>query len=173
MDLPERWQRYGAQTPAVSQALFVAPGAVLTGAVTLRTESSVWYGAILRADLNTIVIGEGSNLQDGVIVHLANDFGVEVGADCSVGHRALLHACRIGDECLIGMGAVVMDGAEIGAGSIIGAGALVLAGFTCPPDSLVLGSPARVVRPVAPAQRAETVALAAKYRDLARFHASQ
>lgn len=171
MELADRWAKYGQRQPLVSQAAFVAPDARIHGAVELRAETSVWYGAILRADLNTIVVGEGSNLQDGVIVHLADDYGVNVGANCSVGHRALLHACQIGKECLIGMGAIVMDGASIGEGSIIGAGALVLAGFECPPNSLVLGSPARVVRTVTGEQRAATVALAEKYRKLAYRHA--
>lgn len=162
--------RFHRKSPDVEQAAFVAPDAILTGAVTLGLRSSIWYGCILRADLEKIVIGEESNLQDGVIVHLADDYGVEVGAQCSVGHRALLHACKIGDGSLIGMGAIVMDGAEIGEESIVGAGSLVLQRFTCPPGSLILGSPAKVIRPLNKEERRANRALSAKYVRLAKEH---
>ena len=171
MEFAERMKRFQKAWPDVERAIWVAPDAVITGDVRLEEGTSVWPGAILRADLQSIRIGEGSNLQDGVIVHLADDYGVEVGARCSVGHRAILHACAIGEESLIGMGAIVMDGAEIGPGSIVGAGALVLQRFRCPPGSLVLGSPARVIRPLRPGEREGNRALSEKYQRLARAHA--
>ncbi|MCH8475553.1 MAG: gamma carbonic anhydrase family protein [Opitutales bacterium] len=166
----QQMARYQRAVPDTSQAAFVAPDAILTGAVTLGVRSSVWYGCILRADLEKIVLGEESNLQDGVVVHLADDYGVHVGAQCSVGHRAILHACQIGEGSLVGMGAIVMDGAVIGEESLVGAGALVLQKFACPPGSLVLGSPARVIRSLTSAERKANRELSAKYVQLAAEH---
>jgi carbonic anhydrase/acetyltransferase-like protein (isoleucine patch superfamily) len=106
----------------------------------------VWFHTVLRADINAIKIGPRSNIQDGCVIHLADDFGTYVGELVTVGHKAILHACTVADEVLVGMGAIVLDGAEIGARSIIGAGALVTQHKKIPPGSLVIGSPARVVR---------------------------
>src|SRR5436190_3103375 len=107
--------------PTIHSSAWVVPGATVIGDVTLEEESSVWPGAVLRGDINRIVIGPRSNVQDGAIVHLADEFGAFVGELVTVGHRAILHACTVADEALIGMGAIVLDGAEIGARSIIGA----------------------------------------------------
>jgi gamma-carbonic anhydrase len=125
---------------------FVAPGAVVLGDVTLGDLSSVWYQCVLRADIQRIRIGEGTNIQDGSVIHLASEIGATVGSYVTVGHRALLHACEVEDEVLVGMGAIVMDGARIGARSIVGAGSLIPRGMKIPPGSLVMGSPARLVR---------------------------
>ena len=141
-----RIQKYAARKPSLSPSSFVAPGAAIIGAVTLHEHSSVWFHTTLRADLNEIVIGPRSNVQDGAVIHLSDDFGTFLGERVTVGHCAVLHACRIGDEVLVGMNAVVLDGAEIGARSIIGANALVTGGTKIPPGSLVLGSPAKVIR---------------------------
>jgi carbonic anhydrase/acetyltransferase-like protein (isoleucine patch superfamily) len=116
------------------------------GDVILGENSSVWYQCVLRGDINSIRIGSNSNLQDGTIVHVADRFGTVVGDWVTVGHRALLHACTVEDEVLIGMGAIVMDGAVIGRRSIVGAGAVVTGGTIVPPGSLVLGAPGRVTR---------------------------
>ena len=134
------------KTPQVDDSAFVAPSADLIGDVTIGPDSSVWYQAVLRADIYKIVIGRGSNVQDGCVIHLEKGQGTIVGDYVTVGHKAMLHACVVEDECLIGMCSTVMDGAVIGARSIVGAGALVTMNTKIPPGSLVLGCPAKVVR---------------------------
>lgn len=132
--------------PVIHPTAFIAPNATLLGDVTIGEDASVWYNTVLRGDINRIVIGKGSNVQDGSVLHLSADYGCLIGDYVTVGHMAMLHACTIGDECLIGMGSIILDGAEIGERSIIGAGALVTQGKKIPPGSMVLGSPAKVVR---------------------------
>ena len=132
--------------PEIHESAFVAPTADLIGAVTVGPDASIWYQAVLRADINRIEIGEGSNIQDGCVIHLEKNQGTKVGKFVTVGHKAMLHACVVEDECLIGMGSIVMDGAVVGARSIVGAGALVTMNTKIPPGSLVLGAPAKVVR---------------------------
>jgi carbonic anhydrase/acetyltransferase-like protein (isoleucine patch superfamily) len=134
--------------PQIDPAAYVSPHAVVIGDVRLAARSSVWPMAVLRGDINYIEIGEGTNIQDGAIVHLAEDLPVRVGRLVTVGHRAILHACTVEDNCLIGMGATILDGAVIGRDSIIGAHALVTKGAQIPPGSLVMGTPAKVVRPL-------------------------
>jgi len=146
MTFDQRMTRYLDATPSIHPTAWVAPGAVLVGDVTIGEEASVWYGSVLRADINQIKIGPRSNIQDGTMVHLADDLGMYAGQYVTCGHGAILHACTIDDEVLIGMGATIIDGAEIGARSIIGANALVTHGMKIPPGSLVLGSPAKVRR---------------------------
>lgn len=132
--------------PTIHPSAFIAPNAIVLGDVTIGKDASVWYNTVLRGDINRIEIGEGSNIQDGSVLHLTAELGCFIGSYVTVGHMAMLHACTIGDECLIGMGSIVLDGAEIGERSIIGAGALVTQGKKIPPGSMVLGSPAKVVR---------------------------
>ncbi|MDF1710912.1 MAG: gamma carbonic anhydrase family protein [Akkermansiaceae bacterium] len=132
--------------PKIPDSAFVAASADLVGRVTLGEESSIWYNATLRGDINEIVIGPRSNVQDNAVIHLADDFGCYVGELVTVGHSAILHACEVKDEVLVGMGACVLDGAVIGPRTIIGANALVTGGTIIPEGSLVLGSPARVVK---------------------------
>lgn len=132
--------------PQISHTAFLADSAEVIGQVTISDEASVWYNATLRGDINKIVIGPRSNVQDNACIHLSDDYGCHLGELVTVGHSAVLHACTVDDEVLVGMGAIVLDGAEIGARSIIGAGALVTGGTIIPPGSLVLGSPARVVK---------------------------
>ena len=146
MTVQERLAQHLGRTPDTAQANFVADNATVIGDVTLGPKSSVFYGAVLRGDIARIVLGEGSNIQDNAIVHLADDGDAIIGNYCTIGHGAIVHACTIGDECLIGMGATVLDKANIGARSIVGANSLVKIGFTCPPGSMVVGSPAKVVR---------------------------
>jgi carbonic anhydrase/acetyltransferase-like protein (isoleucine patch superfamily) len=127
---------------------FIAPGAVVLGDVTLGPRASVWYGAVLRGDVDAIVIGEATNIQDGCIVHVDAGRPARIGARVGVGHRAIVHGCTIEDDCLIGMGSVLLNGVRIGAGSVVAAGAVLPEDTTVPPGSLVVGVPARVTRPV-------------------------
>lgn len=139
-------ESYESFNPQIHPSVFIAASADVIGRVTLHEEASVWYQATLRGDINEITIGPRSNIQDNAVVHLADDFGCHVGELVTVGHSAILHACTIKDEVLIGMGAIILDGSVIGERSIIGAGALVTGGTVIPPGSLVLGTPAKVVR---------------------------
>jgi len=170
MTFPERLTRHLDAKPQIHATAFVAPGADVIGDVTLAEESSVWFQTVLRGDINRIVIGPRSNVQDGAVVHLADDYGTFVGELVTVGHKAILHACTIADEVLIGMGAIVLDGAEIGARSIIGAGALVTGAKKIPPGSLVLGSPAKVVRALSLEEQAGIKVWAEKYVALSRAY---
>lgn len=162
--------KYLHVSPEISPSAYVAPGACLMGAVTLGDEASVWYQSVLRADIERIVIGPGSNIQDGSVIHLASDRGTTVGSYVTVGHKALLHACHVDDEVLVGMGAIVMDGAEIGARSIVAAGALVPKGMVVPPGSLVMGTPARVVRSLPLEEQKSIRSWAEKYIKVAQEH---
>jgi carbonic anhydrase/acetyltransferase-like protein (isoleucine patch superfamily) len=170
MTFDEQMERFMRATPSIHPTAFVAPGAVVTGDVTLGEESSVWFNAVIRADLNCIRIGPRSNIQDGAVVHLADEYGVTVGELVTCGHGAILHACTIGDEVLIGMGATVLDGAEIGARSVIGANALVTQGMKIPPGSMVLGAPAKVRRTLDLAEQGSMKYWAEKYVMLARAY---
>ncbi|MEZ5386313.1 MAG: gamma carbonic anhydrase family protein [Prosthecobacter sp.] len=156
------------EKPRLAEDVFVAPGAVVLGAVELGAESSVWYGAVLRGDINRIVVGAQSNVQDGSVLHVSDDFPCVLGERVSVGHRAVVHACTVGDEVLVGMGAIIMDGAEIGARSVVAAGSLVTKGLRVPEGSLVVGSPARVVRPLSEEEQAANARLALKYVEISR-----
>jgi carbonic anhydrase/acetyltransferase-like protein (isoleucine patch superfamily) len=156
-------ERYENFSPRIAPSAFVAASADIIGRVTLGEESSVWHHATLRGDINQIVIGPRSNVQDNVVIHLSDDHGCHLGELVTVGHSAILHACTIEDEVLVGMGAIVLDGAVIGARSIIGAGALVTGGTIVPPGSLVLGSPAKVVRTLSPDEQAKVKSWAEKY----------
>jgi carbonic anhydrase/acetyltransferase-like protein (isoleucine patch superfamily) len=132
--------------PVIHKTAFVAWNAEVSGAVTLEAHASVWFSATLRADIAPIEIGEGSNIQDGSVIHVDTDIPCIIGNYVTVGHGAVLHSCTIGNEVLIGMGAIILDGAIIGTQSIVGAGALVTQGKIFPPRSLVLGTPAKVIR---------------------------
>ena len=159
------------ESPKVAESAFIAPGVVISGAVQIAEEASIWYGSVLRADIERIRIGRGSNLQDGTIVHLASDRGTVVGDYVTCGHRCLLHACEIGDEVLVGMGAIVMDGAQVGRRSIIGAGSLITRGQIIPPGSLVMGAPAKVIRSLSEEEQSGIRQWAEKYIQVAKEHA--
>lgn len=149
--------------PTIHPSAFIAASADIIGRVTLGEETSVWYHSTLRGDINEIVIGAHSNVQDNVVIHLADNYGCYVGEWVTIGHSAILHACTVKDEVLIGMGAIVLDGAVIGERSIVGAGALVTGGTMIPPGSLVLGSPAKVVRTLSMDEQAKVKSWAEKY----------
>ena len=163
MNFNERIQNFAAKSPSLGRGAYVAPGAVVIGDVTLGAQASVWFQATVRADLNAIRIGARSNVQDGAVIHVADAFGTVLGEAVTVGHCAVLHACTVADEVLIGMNAVVLDGAEIGARSIIGANALVTAGTRVPEGSLFLGSPGKVVRTLSPEEQAAIASWADRY----------
>jgi carbonic anhydrase/acetyltransferase-like protein (isoleucine patch superfamily) len=133
---------------SIHPSAFIASTAAVMGDVTIGADSSVWYAAVLRADLAPIVIGSQTNLQDGAVVHVDEDVPCLVGSRVGVGHRVILHGCAVEDDCLIGMGSILLNRVHIGAGSVVAAGAVLPEGMQAPPGSLVMGVPARVVRPV-------------------------
>lgn len=166
MTTAERLARYLDKTPTIDPDAYVSPHAVVIGDVTLKARSSVWPGVVLRGDISSIVIGEGSNVQDGSIVHLADDYGVVVGDYVTIGHLAMIHACTIGDECLIGMASTVLDGAVIGPRCIVGANALVTKGFVAPEGSVIMGVPGKIVKTLSPAEMAGLKPWADKYVEV-------
>ncbi len=136
----------------VKKNVFVAENATVLGQVELNQNVSIWYGAVVRGDNDSIVIGAFTNIQDNCIIHVDEGVPVKIGEQCVVGHRAILHGCTVGNTCLIGMGAIIMNNAVIGDNCVIGANALVTENTVIPPGSLVLGSPGKVVRQVNPNQ---------------------
>jgi len=168
MTLEERLSTHLDAAPQIDASAFVHPAAVIMGDVRLGPLTSVWPCTVLRGDINSIEIGEGSNVQDGSVVHLADDYGVKVGKYVTIGHKAMIHACTIEDECLIGMSATILDGAVIGARSIIGAGAVVTGKTIIPPGSLVLGTPAKVVKTLSEEAQAQVRVWAEKYVEVSR-----
>ena len=151
--------------PRIDPEAFVAPTAVVVGAVTLGPQASVWYGAVLRADAEVIEIGAGSNVQDGCTLHSDPGFPLVIGSGVTVGHRVVLHGARVDDDVLVGMGSIVMNGAHIGSGSIVAAGAVVTPGTVVPPNSVVGGIPAKVLRPATDDDMAHIRGNAASYTD--------
>lgn len=139
---------YGDRLPEVHPSAFVAPGAYVIGKVRIGEGSSIWYGAVLRGDLDEILVGERTSIQDNAVVHMDAGFPVSIGDDCVIGHAAVVHGCEIGDRCLIGMNATVLTGAKIGEGSVVAAGAMVPEGREYPPRSLIVGVPAKRVKEV-------------------------
>tara|TARA_B100000809_G_scaffold61752_1_gene58516 strand:+ start:823 stop:1389 length:567 start_codon:yes stop_codon:yes gene_type:complete len=158
-----RLEKYLSQLPVIGEGVYIAKSAVVFGAVTLGKQSSVWYNAVLRGDIHEIVVGEGSNIQDNAVLHIADDFGCYIGDYVTVGHSAVVHACRVGDETLVGMGATILDGAVVGNQCIIGANALVKQGQKIPDGSMAVGSPARVIRKLSDEDRAGLKSWATKY----------
>lgn len=170
-DLKRQLDTFLAKPPTLGRGVYLACGAVVVGDVTLGDYASVWFNAVLRADLNRIVVGRCSNVQDNCVFHLADELACVVGDYVTVGHRAILHACTVENEVMVGMGSVILDGAVIGEQSIVGAQALVPRGMRVPPGSLVLGVPARVVRALTPEERAALKEPAEKYVQLAAYYA--
>jgi len=151
----------------IGDAAFIAPNATATGDLSVGRGASIWFGSVVRADRDSISIGENSNIQDNAVVHNSAGFPVIIGKNVSVGHGAILHGCGIGDNVLVGMGSIVLNGARIGSGSIIGAGAVVTEGKEIPPDSLVIGVPGKIARETTENEREEIMKNASVYRELA------
>jgi carbonic anhydrase/acetyltransferase-like protein (isoleucine patch superfamily) len=154
---------FAGNQPKIGARVLIAPGACIIGRVTLGDDVSVFPNVVLRGDINSIVIGNRTNIQDNATVHLADGFGVVVGENVTIGHNAVVHACTIESCCTIGMGAIVMDGAIIRKNSIVGAGSLVTGGSDFPEGSLILGSPAKVKRPLTATEIAGNLTAAGKY----------
>ena len=170
MDTTERLDKHLGEEPLYGPDVFVAPTAVVMGDVQMDEGSSLWYGAVLRGDINSIKIGKFSNLQDGVIGHLADEHSLVVGKYVTVGHGAVIHACEIADECLIGMSSTILDGTKIGKQSIVAAGSLVPAGMDVPAGSLVAGVPAKIKRKLSGEEKKNLKKWAEKYLVVAKAH---
>lgn len=162
----------GDLAPQLGEGAYVAPGAHVVGRVTLGARASVWFGAVLRGDNDPITIGDDSNIQDGAMIHADPGVPATIGRAVTVGHHAIVHGATIGDHSLIGMGATVLNRAVIGADSIVGANALVTEGKVFPPGSLIVGAPARLVRPLTDAEIAGLRLSAATYVANARRYAA-
>lgn len=164
---------FGGHTPVLGRDVYLAETATVIGDVVLGDEASVWFNAIVRGDVGKIVIGKRTNVQDLTMIHVTGgEADTTVGDDVTIGHRVVLHGCRVGDGCLIGIGAILLDHVVIGDGSVVGAGALVTPGTKIPPRSLVLGSPARVVRPLRDEDARMGIDGALRYLELARRYRS-
>ena len=161
------------QAELVHPSAFVAAGAVLVGAVRLAADASVWFNAVLRGDTEALTIGAGSNIQDGAIGHADPGLPLTIGSGVTVGHRAIVHGASIGDDCLIGMGAIIMNGARIGRGCLVGAGALVTQRKSFPDHTLILGNPARAIRDITPEETRMIQRTAREYVAKARAFKQQ
>ncbi|GAA2100267.1 gamma carbonic anhydrase family protein [Microlunatus panaciterrae] len=161
---------FGDATPEVDANAWLAPTATVIGQATVEARASVFYGAVIRADMDRVSLGAGSNLQDNVVVHTDTGFPTVIGAGVSVGHSAVVHGCTVEDDCLIGMNATVLNGAVIGTGSLVAAGAVVLEGTVIPPRSLVAGVPGKVRRQLTDEEFAHVVENARIYVGLAARH---
>ena len=168
-DLLRRLNIHRLKAPTLGQGVYLAGTAVVVGDVTLGDCSSVWYHAVLRGDINRIVVGHHTNIQDNAVIHLDEDVPCMVGNYVTIGHSAIVHACTVADEVLIGMGSTILDGAHVGSQSIVGANSLVPRGMQVPPKSLVHGSPARVIRTLTEDECRELRQLAEKYVINATF----
>jgi carbonic anhydrase/acetyltransferase-like protein (isoleucine patch superfamily) len=162
-DVTSRLEKFLRQKPRLGQGVYIAQGAVVFGDVTLGDYSSVWYNAVLRGDIERIVVGHHTNIQDNAVVHLADDMPCILGDYVTVGHSAVVHACTVGNECLIGIGATVLDGAVIGDQCLIAAGSVVPPGKKIAPGSMVVGVPGKVVRELSMEERAGLRVWADKY----------
>jgi carbonic anhydrase/acetyltransferase-like protein (isoleucine patch superfamily) len=170
MSVHDRLSRHLSKKCKFGSNVFIAPTAVVIGDVTLGDQASVWYNTVLRGDINSIVIGHRTNIQDGVVGHLSDDYPLVVGNDVTVGHGAVIHACTIGNECLIGMNSTILDGVKIGCQSIIAAGSVVPVGTEIPEGSLFAGVPGRVKRALGQVQRSNLKMWAEKYLAVANAH---
>jgi carbonic anhydrase/acetyltransferase-like protein (isoleucine patch superfamily) len=167
--LHNQLETFLGKKPALGKNVYIARTAVVIGDVTLGDDASIWYNAVARGDINRIVIGPGSNIQDNAVLHVAEDLPCLIASYVTVGHSAIVHACNIGDECLIGMGAVVLDGVELGAQCLVGAKALITQHTKVPEGSLVFGAPAKVVRALTVEERADLKHWAVKYVENAAY----
>lgn len=170
MSEPEEHFRLDPALTQIDDTAFIARGAVVLGDVQVGADASVWYGAVLRGDTEAIRVGPRSNVQDGSVLHADPGFPCVLGAEVTVGHRCVVHGARVGDRCLLGMGAILMNGATLGEECLVGAGALITEGKVFPPRSLILGAPAQVRRPLTEAEIADLRSAAAHYVAAARAH---
>jgi carbonic anhydrase/acetyltransferase-like protein (isoleucine patch superfamily) len=162
---------FAGKAPAIAPSAFLAETCAVIGDVVIGEDTSIRYSAVVRGDVMPIRIGARTSIQDNTVIHVTSGFsGTTIGNDCTVGHSAIIHACTVEDMCLIGMGAILLDGAVIGRGSFVGAGALVTPGTVIPPGSLVIGSPAKVKRPVDRSEREQIEYGAKHYVELARAY---
>ena len=160
-------------TPNLHPTSFIAKGAKIIGDVELKSYASVWYNSVLRADINKIIIGERSNIQDNSTIHLENDLGVQVGNDVTVGHNVILHGCTIENGALIGMGSIIMNGVKVGKGSIIGAGSVITEKMIIPDFSVVVGIPGKIIKTIKEDSIIDNIKWAKKYVELAKIHKKQ
>ena len=163
---------FAGHLPTVDPTAWLAPTAVVIGQASIAADASLFYGAVVRADMDAVSLGPGSNLQDNVVVHTDFGFPTRIGAGVSVGHAAVVHGCSVEDNCLIGMHATVLNGAVIGTGSLVAAGSVILEGTRIPPRSLVAGVPGKVRRTLTEAEYAKIERNAEHYRELAAQHRS-
>jgi len=162
--------RLGEHAPVLAASAYVAPNAAVIGKVILAERATVWFGATLRGDNETISIGAGSNVQDSAVLHTDPGFPLTVGADVSIGHQAMMHGCTVGEGTLIGIQAIVLNGAVIGKGCLIGAGALITERKVFADGSLIFGAPAKVVRQLSAEERENLLAVAANYAERGAYY---
>ena len=161
------------KTPEIHESVFVAPTATVVGNVRIGARSSVFFGAVIRSELDEIVIGEGTNIQDNCVVHIERGMPVHVGNGCTIGHSAIVHSCTVGDNTLVGMGAIILNGAVVGKNCIIGAGALIPQSAVIPDGSLVVGMPGKVRRAVTEEEITANRASAQMYMEEAAEYKEQ
>lgn len=161
---------YQGIEPNIDETVFIADSADIIGNVTIGKNSNIWYNSVIRADEGFVTIGENTNIQDGSVVHISKGCPTIIGNNVTVGHKALIHGCKIGDNTLIGMGSIVLDNAEIGQYSLLGAGSLVPPGKCIPSGVLAMGSPAKVIRELTDEEKQNLVKSALKYVETANNH---
>ncbi len=161
---------YKGIEPKIDETAFIADSVDVVGQVTIGKNANIWYGTVLRADDNYITVGENTNIQDGSVVHISEGFPTIIGNNVTVGHKAIIHGCEIGDNTLIGMGAIVLDGAKVGEFTLLGAGSLVPPGKEIPSGVLAMGSPAKVIRELSEVEKENLTKSALKYVKLANNH---
>ncbi len=166
-------RRFKEHTPALAEGVFVADSALVMGQVEMGAGSSVWYGALLRGDVNSITVGKCTNIQDLSVVHVTRErHATRIGDQVTVGHRAVIHGCNVGDRCLVGIGAILLDGVDLGEGCVVAAGSLLPPGKAYPPRSLIVGSPGRVKGQVSDDELAWILDSALAYEALAKEHSA-
>jgi carbonic anhydrase/acetyltransferase-like protein (isoleucine patch superfamily) len=161
---------YKGKNPDIHESCFVAPSADIIGDVKIGINSNIWYNTVLRGDGNPIIIGENTNIQDGTIVHTDVSIGTIIGDNVTIGHKAIIHACTIGDNALVGMGSIVLDGAQIGEFTLIGAGSLVPPGKIIPSGVLAMGSPVKIIRELSEEEKQGLTKSALDYVGFAQNH---
>ena len=161
---------YQGIKPNIDKTVFIAESADIIGKVNIEKNANIWYNTVIRADEQSITIGENTNIQDGCVVHVGNEIPTIIGKNVTIGHKALIHGCTIGDNTLIGMGSIVLDGAKVGEYTLLGAGSLVPPGKEIPSGVLAMGSPAKVIRELSDIEKENLVKSALKYIETANNH---